>query len=48
VKSVKNVYEKLRKLRKLQGVELRGLDEGWEEIDKIHDRFCIKIKDSNA
>jgi hypothetical protein len=43
VKILKNVYEMVLKFGMLYGVELRGFDEGWEEIDKIHERIC-KIK----
>jgi hypothetical protein len=39
VKFLENVYEMVCESRMIYGVEKRGVEEGWKEIDKIHERM---------
>jgi hypothetical protein len=43
VQLLENVYEMVCQSRLMYGAEIRGLDEGWKEIDIIHGRLCKKI-----
>jgi hypothetical protein len=40
VKILENVYEMLSESRTMYGIEMRGLEVRWKEIDKIHSIFC--------
>jgi hypothetical protein len=40
VKILENVHEMLSESRMMYGVEMWGLEGGWQEIDKILSRFC--------
>jgi hypothetical protein len=42
VKFLENVYEMVCESRMIYGVEKRGVEEGWKEIDKIHERMYKK------
>jgi hypothetical protein len=43
VRTLENIYETLCESRIMHGIELRGLDEAWKDVDRIHGRFCKKI-----
>jgi hypothetical protein len=43
VKLLEIVYEMVCESRMMYGVEIRGIEEGWKEIDKIHGRVGRKI-----
>jgi hypothetical protein len=40
MKILENLYEILSKSRKVGGMEIWGLDEGLNEINKIRSAFC--------
>jgi hypothetical protein len=40
IKTLENVYEMLSESRTMYGIEICGLEGGWNEIDKICSRFC--------
>jgi hypothetical protein len=40
MKILGNVYVMLIEYRTMYSIKMWGLDGGWEEIDKIHSRFC--------
>jgi hypothetical protein len=43
VEILDNVYEMIIESKMTYGVETWGLEEAWEETDKIHRRFCKKL-----
>jgi hypothetical protein len=40
LKSLANMYVMLSESRKMYGIEMWDLEEGWKEIRKIHIKFC--------
>jgi hypothetical protein len=43
VKVLEQVYNSLIESRVMTGVEIRGLEGGWKEIEKVHEMFCKRI-----
>jgi hypothetical protein len=43
VKVLEQVYNTLVESRMMTGVEIWGLEDGWQEIGKVHELFCKRV-----
>jgi hypothetical protein len=46
VKVLEEVYNALVESRMMTGVEIWGLEDGWKEIEKVHELFCKRLMET--